>query len=437
VFRAVTAAPEGRWLLLLLSLAFVLRAGVAIGVDRQVRLAGRMFLVEGDANGYWELGRKLAAGEDYAIHTPPRYVLRTPGFPLLLAGCISVFGERVFPATLVLATVGTCCCGLVWALARPLVGPRAALAAVALSAAAPLQIGSSVQVLSEGWFSLWLLVSLLGLRPLLQRPAGSGETAKFSTEPRPWFYMSRGLLAGSATGAGVLVRPGWILWPAAAAVCLLLAGRGGWRQRVVAIAFLCLGCWLVLLPWAWRNQQICGHWVHTSLWSGPSLYDGLHPAATGASDMSFFDREQLSLQMSEYEVNEAYKRRAWDFVRSSPLRAFQLALMKSGRFLSPVLQAEGFSGGMFSLLCLLWNFGLLVLVLRGSWIQTYSRNWSLLLLLWLPFLQFLLIHLVFVGSVRYRLPVEFPLLVLAGHSLADWFLRDRTDAELAAARAAH
>ncbi len=437
MFRVATTASERRWLLLLLLLAFVLRAGVAFGVDRQVSFAGRMFLVEGDANGYWELGRKLAAGEDYAIHMPPRYILRTPGFPLLLAGCISVFGERVFPATLVLAGVGTCCCGLVWALARPLVGARAALAALALSAVAPLQIGSCVQVLSEGWFSLWLLVSLLGLRPLLQGMVGCGEPAKFSQEPRLWFCLRQGLLAGLATGAGVLVRPGWILWPVAAALCLLLAGRGGWRQRVVSIAFLCLGCWLVLLPWAARNQQICGHWVHTSLWSGPSLYDGLHAGATGASDMSFFDREQLSLQMSEFEVNEEYKRRAWEFVQSSPLRAFQLAWVKSGRFLSPVLQAEGFSGGVFSVLCLLWHIGLLVLVLRGSWMHACRKNWSLLLLLWLPFLQFLLIHLVFVGSIRYRLPVEFPLLVLAGHCLADWFLRDGTDADLAAARVAH
>jgi hypothetical protein len=436
VFSEAPAAFERRWLLLLLLLAFVLRAAVAIGIDRQVHVAGRMFLVEGDANGYWELGRKLAAGEDYAIHTPPRYILRTPGFPLLLAGCITVFGERVFPVTLVLAGIGTCCCGLVWALARPLVGARAALAALALSAVAPLQIGSSVQVLSEGWFSLWLLLSLLGLRPLLQAPRRMGETQRVPGEPRLWFCIGQGLLAGFATGAGVLVRPGWILWPAGAAVCLLMAGRGCWRCRFLSVVFLCLGCWLILFPWALRNQRICGYWVHTSLWSGPSLYDGLHPAATGASDMSFFDREQLSLHMSEYEVNEEYKRRAMEFAQSSPFRVMELALVKCSRFLSPVLQAEGFSGGVFSRFCLLWHLSLVVLVLRGSWVQVSRKNWSILLLLWLPFLQFLLIHLVFVGSVRYRLPVEFPLLVLAGHSLAGWFLRDGTDAVLAAAKAA-
>ena len=34
-----------------------------------------------------------------------------------------------------------------------------------------------------------------------------------------------------------------------------------------------------------------------------------------------------------------------------------------------------------------------------------------------PFLQFLLVHMVFVGSIRYRLPLEFPLSILAAHGL--------------------
>ena len=57
--------------------------------------AGRTFLIEGDANGYWELAQHIAAGEDYAIFQPPRRVLRTPGFPLLLAASIKVCSEKV------------------------------------------------------------------------------------------------------------------------------------------------------------------------------------------------------------------------------------------------------------------------------------------------------------------------------------------------------
>jgi hypothetical protein len=38
---------------------------------------------------------------------------------------------------------------------------------------------------------------------------------------------------------------------------------------------------------------------------------------------------------------------------------------------------------------------------------------ALIALLTGPFLQFLVVHMVFVGSIRYRLPVEFPLSIIA------------------------
>ncbi|MBC7964588.1 MAG: hypothetical protein H7Z17_01585, partial [Fuerstia sp.] len=74
------------WTILLLAL--LLRVIAAFAIDQHVTEAGRTFLIEGDANGYWELAQHIAAREDYAMHQPPRHVLRTPGFPLLLAASI-------------------------------------------------------------------------------------------------------------------------------------------------------------------------------------------------------------------------------------------------------------------------------------------------------------------------------------------------------------
>jgi hypothetical protein len=79
-------------------------------------------------------------------------------------------------------------------------------------------------------------------------------------------------------------------------------------------------CWVLpaLLPWAWRNHNVTGHWIFTSLWSGPSLYDGLHPGATGASDMTFVDTENVFSKMSEYDTNAHYKQRAFEFALNNP-----------------------------------------------------------------------------------------------------------------------
>ena len=404
------------WTILLLAL--LLRVIAAMAIDQRVTEAGRTFLIEGDANGYWELGQHIAAGEDYAIFQPPRRVLRTPGFPLLLAASIKVFGKSVFAASLVMAVVGTGCCWLTWLLARKLSDEFTALWAMLLVAGSPLQIGSNVQILSETWFSLGLLICLLALARLLkQAPAASCGRIAFAN--------------GILTGLTVLIRPGWLLWAGLSSLLVILFGQMTFAKRILCATLICGGCFVALLPWAWRNHEVTDHWVFTSLWSGPSLYDGLHDGATGASDMNFFDQENVLATMSEYDMNSHYKQRAIDFVMSHPRRTVELALLKAGRYLSPSLNAAGFSGGVFSVFCVVWYCVLMVLILAGA--LDLRHKLAYVGLLAGPFLQFLLVHMVFVGSIRYRLPVEFPLSILAAHGLVAlrqrWNQRTQRDGE--------
>ena len=383
-------------------MALLLRVVVAIAIEQRVTAAGRTFLIEGDANGYWELAQHLAAGDDYAIYQPPRYVLRTPGFPLLLAASIKIFGKSVLAASLVMAVVGTGSCWLTWLLARKLFDEFTGLWAMLLVAVSPLQIGSNVQILSETWFSFGLLVCLLALARLLQSPpvAGWGRIA-----------FANGIL----TGLTVLIRPGWLLWVGLSSLLVIVFGPMTFAKRILCAALICGGCFVALLPWAWRNYEITGHWIFTSLWSGPSLYDGLHAGATGASDMAFVDNENVFSTMSEFDANAHYKQRAIDFAIAHPRRTVELALLKAGRYLSPSLNAAGFSGGVFSVFCVFWYFSLTVLIVSGA---LDLRHKSVCVgLLAGPFLQFLLVHMVFVGSIRYRLPLEFPLSILAAHGL--------------------
>lgn len=421
VCRATSRAAVGSFLtgrrgaLLLWSLLFLalaLRVTAAWVIDNKVSSAGGKFLIEGDANGYWELAQRIAAGEEYAIHSPPRRILRTPGFPLLLAASICLFGDSVFAASLMMAALGTACCWLTFRLAERLFDRATAFCALLLTAFSPLQIGSNVQILSETWFTLWVLLSLLSLVPLLwPGPRASGKPRCDLTG------LAGGLWSGIVTGLGVLVRPGWILWPAIVILLVQLTpgARGRW-QRIVLAGVFCVACWLVLVPWAARNYQVSGHWIHTSLWSGPSLYDGLNPRATGSSDMRFLDDEQLYAKMSEYDVNQHYKQRSWQFVIGNPVRVMQLAYLKAFRYLSPTLQANGFSGGIFAVICVVW-YGFFWTSLCAGVFSARAVPWKLALLA-APFLQFLLVHMVFVGSVRYRLPVEFPLSVICAHGLA-------------------
>jgi 4-amino-4-deoxy-L-arabinose transferase-like glycosyltransferase len=395
--------------LILMSVALLARIAAAVLIEQYVQNADRSFLVEGDANGYWILAQQIVSGKDYSIYTPPRRVLRMPGFPILLATSIKLFGDSVLAARIVLALVGTACCWLTYCLGNRLYSPQTGFWAAMFVAVNPLHIGGSVLILSETWFTFWMLVSLLGLHWLL---ASNRSTVAVDCVAGPctWRLWLRSLLVGALIGITVLVRPGFLPW---LAICCL-ANAVLLQRTVVVRALVCgglfLGCMTMLLPWAARNATVTGHWVLTSLWSGPSLYDGLNPHATGASDMRFFDEENVLSHMTEFEMNEHYKSRAMEFARNNPGRAGGLAVRKLGMVLTAVPNFAERKGWAVSAVCVATWLFLVITCAMGL----QSRQWTAvnLLIMLGPLLQFLLVHMVFVGSVRYRLPLEFPLAVL-------------------------
>ncbi|MEZ6063842.1 MAG: glycosyltransferase family 39 protein [Planctomycetaceae bacterium] len=415
--------------LAMLVIALLLRILAAIVIERHVQDAGRQFLIEGDSNGYWILAQKIAAGEDYEIYTPPRRVLRMPGFPLLLAGSIRLFGDRIFAARIVLAFVGTACCWLTYLLGTRLVMRRVGFWAALFVAVNPLHVGNSVIILSETWFTFWMLLSLLALTGLLQAGqegcsivTGNALPHSLAGKTCAWRLWLRAILVGGLIGAASLVRPGFLPWLAFCFLAVTILVRRSFPARVVIATGLLIGCGLAMLPWTLRNVAVTGHWVVTSLWSGPSLYDGLNPEATGASDMQFFDRENVLSKMSEFEMNRHYKDRAVDFVKNHLGRAVELAFVKAVRFLNPVPNQLN-SNRVIQGLCIIWYVAFLLLLVGAVWSRLLDmEGWVVVLG---PFLLFLLVHMVFVGSVRYRLPVEFPMSVQAACGLR-WLLNLRT-----------
>lgn len=407
-----------------LLIALVLRLLAAFLVERHVQNAGREFFIEGDANGYWDLAQDIAAGREYAVHEPPRRVLRTPGFPLLLAAVIKVVGDSVFAARCVLAVAGTICCWLTYLLGTRLVMRRVGFWAALMMAVHPWQIGNSVLILSETWFTVWMLLSLLVLVRLVDGPRGTpGESFDLSGR-----LLGRALLCGALIGSAVLVRPGFLPWLAVAAGTVLTLSKTQFAGRMLLAIVVFAGCFAVIFPWAVRNDSVTGHYVFTSLWSGPSLYDGLNPDADGSSDMAFFDRENVMHRMSEFEMNAHYQHKALQFVRENTLRAVQLAVSKIARFLQVVPNTAS-EGWEIWVACVVSAIVFCVLILSG--LRSRLLDSTGLVVVLGPFLLFALVHMVFVGSLRYRLPTEFPLSVLAAAGLRQWLAARSTDGSTA------
>ena len=396
-------------LLLILIAALAIRLVACCGW--QWRLGERFFF--GDSDGYWALGRAIARGGPYQYG--PDQVFRAPGYPLLLAplflvaqGEPSIFWGRVESALL-----GTLAVAAVWWLGRELFDDRVGRWAAALAAFYPGAIAISSVVLSEAPFCA-LSVAQLALWVRATKTATIRRAAPLA------------LGAGVLCGGAILTRPGWLLFsPLAIVVSLLLPGRS-WRRAGVGACVLC-GSVVALLPWWVRNAVVTHHFVPTTLQVGASLYDGLNPQATGASDMRVAqtaasdERKELarrgtaSVDSPEYLIDRRLRREAIEWAIDHPCQVVQLAGIKLLRMWNIWPNESHFSAWPVRLLAVFTYVPIAILGIIGVW-RTVGRGWPYLMC-WLPAVYLSLIHSIFVSSMRYREPAMLPWMVVAAGAL--------------------
>jgi 4-amino-4-deoxy-L-arabinose transferase-like glycosyltransferase len=346
----------------------------------------------------------------------PHFALRTPGYPLFLAACRALFGDRPLAARLVQAVLGTLSVWLVYRLARELApgdepGPprrwTVPLMAAALAAVHPYQVLTSVLLLSEGVFLPLMLAGLWGLARLWTPAGGSGSGSG------SWI---RALATGLSWGAAVLVRPSWALFVPAALLAWVVAGGRGRRMAAARGGLLVVvGFAVVMTPWWARNQAVYGRFVPTAIWVGASLYDGLNPKATGASDMDEFMDSPEIWPLDEEAQDAELRARALAFVRARPGRAAWLALVKFARYWSPWPNAATFRAPAVLLASAAFTLPLFGLIGLGAWDR--RKDPRALVLLAGPLLYFCALHMVFASSMRYRIPAASPAMVLVAIGL--------------------
>lgn len=239
-------------------------------------------------------------------------------------------------------------------------------------------------------------------------PGSPLEASRTRNRPGPlWWWLGAFVLAISA-----LVRPSAILLTPLLASAVP-ARRWSHRLTYAAAAFgLTIA---VLLPWGWRNQRVLGRWVLTSTNGGITLYDGFHPAATGASDQSFVGRMPELREMTELQRNDYLKAAAVRSIRERPGRAVRLGLAKLERTWSPRPMSDEYDRPLYRAAAQAWAFPFFALVLIGVVRPNLPASAKVLLLTAAAYYS--AVHAMSVGSLRYRIPVE-PLLAIVAASAA-------------------
>ncbi len=402
----MTLAPRlaCRWLAAIAAAAIALRGGAAIWW--QNRLAAGQAFYFADSESYWVLAREIAAGRPYQFGSPDARVFRMPAYPMLLAALFKLFdGEPpVLAARMLGALLGGTAVVSIYALARQVMDARAALVAAAVAAVYPGSVVTSVAVLSEA-----LLCPLAVLQLAVWAKSWQATKAVHALV----LAMCAGLLAGAAA----LTRPEWLLFPVFALPALAWAWRS--KRLVMAAALLC-GLALAMAPWWIRNYHAVGRFVPTTLQLGASLYDGLNPHATGASDMRFVaewearerQRDRVSQVPFEVRLDRSLRDAALAWARQHPQQTLQLAANKFWRMWRPLPDAHAGAGGLVRWAFAAGYIAVLLLAAVGTW--RLGCHVPMAWVCWLPAIYLTLLHLVFVSSVRYREPAMLVITVLAG-----------------------
>jgi 4-amino-4-deoxy-L-arabinose transferase-like glycosyltransferase len=349
-----------------------------------------------DSQQYDIVARNVLEGNGFVLQDD-RKAQRPPVYPLFMILC----GRSVLAIRVAQAVIGAASCLLVFKLCLLLFDsePAARLAAIGM-AVEPFNTFFTGLALTETLYTAALLAAMLFLARLVR--------------DGPFWPAAA---AGALLGFGVLLRPSLFLFPFFLLPFWLVLARPVEAVHGWLLLFACVA--VVMAPWTVRNRLVLGAFVPTTTQGGESLWEANNPRADGGPmmDQGIFP-ENLD-KLPEVERDRALGRAARQFIVQNPGRFLALCGRKFLRFWNVLLNFAGYRTPVYNAISFVSTVTVYILALVGL-VTAWRANWRPALLCLLPVLYTAGLHLVFVGSVRYRVPVIPYLLCLAAVGLGRW-----------------
>ena len=297
-------------------------------------------------------------------------------------------------------------CRLVAALVRRVFrNDIAAYAATWIAALYPFLLFYQGLALSETLFNTFLLAGIAALYAWQDRGARIDTLLAVACAC---------FAAATMTKASLTVLPPLLLAFAA------WATRATWR-RVLTVLMTASCIYAALLsPWWIRNATLLGSFVPFTTSSAQNLYLGNNPNnREGGIDWAHDVEPNVAAALlaipDEVERQRAFSERAVAYIKANPGAFLQATARKFARFWNVIPNAVEF-GGLYAWISAL-SFGpVLLLAIAGT--AWHWRAWRRLSPLLAVIGYFTLLHVVTIASLRYRLPVEPLLIVLAAGAIA-------------------
>ncbi len=333
-----------------------------------------------DTKHYDAAARHLVRGEgfklDYEFFGSTDYNLE-PLYPLFLAANYALFGRHFITVRLVQALLGGLLCVLVFYIGRRSFGFWQGVVAAGICIFYPHLIFISGILYPEQLFTLLLAAGVLSL-------------LRFEEQKRDAQLFGAALFFGAAClTKGILLAffPFLALW-------MLLSGVGHTARNCRSIAIVLVVIVLLLLPWTYRNYRLTGTLAPVRAHTNVVL------------DETYADRDDALLTeflSKKIGAGEFIRRYAGEFIR----------------FWTPTLGRvktdSEYKNSKTDLIAAAAALPVMLFALLG--LCGASGRWRETLLFLCVLLSFALTYSLFITHVRYRIPVEPYLILLAGNGV--------------------
>lgn len=332
-------------------------------------------------------------GGDFITYHPP-------GYPLFLAPFCLLGARGLYSALLVQTVLSAATVAVAYLMALALGSDRrAALCAGVFCAVNPMLVYFSTRLMTETLFVFLVMIFFL-----LWLKAWEGRDLRVAA--------ASGIVGGlAALTRGVILPFGGVL-----ALAAFLRRRR--NTRWLALVAVCGVAWaLTMTPWTVRNALRFGRFIPVSVQGGWNFYEGL---TTDLDDIRFGRPRAMGAEAAArglqdtFETDAYFSRKAKAWVRANPGKFVKLTLRKAVRFwrpwpCPPHPALVRLSAGLFYIV-------LFALALTGLWRGAAVHPAWIFPLAWCAHLTGM--HSVFASNLRYRLPLEPMVAILAGFGLA-------------------
>jgi 4-amino-4-deoxy-L-arabinose transferase-like glycosyltransferase len=355
---------------------------------------------------HWQLASNLVS-DGTLVTDDGRFAARMPAYPLFLALFAWTGEAGILIARLTQALLGAATTWVGYSFVKRSIDRRAALIAGVLLCIDPYTVFFANLLLTEVLFIFFAVALTACALPLVCRSMKPPRTAALGIA-----VCGAAALMTRSSAAGWILLLWLVLW-------LLDSPRAHANRRLALYVVVLAIC---LFPWALRNRAVIGApaWLSTN--GGVTLFDAQGPQANGSSNQQFLTELPQLAGLDEVQRDRELRRLAIQQMRSDPARVLKLAAVKFVRTWRLTPNLSEYRGGVIALVSAAFTAATLVLAFVGlaralgtapfqegdaGERRPVARDTCrrLHLLLWLPVVYFTLVHCVFVGSLRYRVPL--------------------------------